>query len=227
MEGASSRGYEKRCRYQTVFEAQLRQLVQNRCQDGNFRIKIVLGGTLFSEVRYVADTLSTILHEKFEKTEEDPTPDITFDEWLQKWDVEIVGYSINTSFLADIKQRLDKSQISPFFRERTRLEYIDLMDPAEWPRIAEEAPDIIFTVSSLYVSEAYDDWSQKADREKNQKLALKLWYTDFAMRILPAGGMFLTEGLAVNVIPHPENVTAIMLEGGLFSGLFIKDATPP
>lgn len=240
-------GFSKTLDGKPIFKIEFDKMIERKLAEGDLSLKVLLGGTLIDEVLFVSNAIIGGLHKTFLNnvhTGED------FSAWLAKWNVGIVGYSIVLNSLSDIRDFIEKHPIrlldenlfgpdvsvaiSNYMRGRTRTEYIDLLDAGQWLHIANEKPDVVFTASSLYVSRLYSNMMEfMGDPEKEaldfifdpqskKNLAMSLWYSDFIMRMLPVGGIFVTEGNVSHVIPHPTNIFPVKLENGNYSGVFVK-----
>ncbi|PCI33013.1 MAG: hypothetical protein COB53_12325 [Elusimicrobia bacterium] len=170
----------------------LERIIQITTTESPRRLKIVLGGTLHYEIteikRRVEESLRTAAARLGVKAVE---------QWIEAWDVEIVGYSIRTEYLLKTVESLAKEK-DPRLKRWLRLEYLDLMDESQFQRLAREQPDIVFTVNSLYIGSFFGDMDPRrqygmSEKQYRRDAAKLMAYVRRVYKSLPHGGLFVTE----------------------------------
>jgi hypothetical protein len=195
----------------------LEDILENKAADivlnsSSRRIKILLGGVLDYEIRSITGQVYQALLRTAERAH---IPAASIPEWIATWDISIVGYSINTARLLETENSL---RLAPLAEGSgwLRLEYLDLLDPLQRQRMAREQPDIVLTVSSLYLG----NLARAEETETNRPL---FDYVRAIYEMLPAGGILVTErpkfadppfAPFVNVSPSYGNAER--------SGVFVK-----
>jgi hypothetical protein len=170
------------------------------------RLKVLLGGTLLGEVLLTRDLLVETLE--------------SLGENLKEWDIEVIGYSIETGYLVDIARELsvDRNLKAPI---KLRLEFLDLLNKQDRERMALEAPDVVFTASSLYITSHYDyPWMRTPEYDAQRAEHMK--YIKFVHSILPEGGVFVIEGPSQVSPPIEHLFRQHIREDGKHSGVFVK-----
>lgn len=224
QEGMVGSGHAGTLRYAARIAAEVNRLVHTAHERHEHRLSIVLGGTLFPELESVAEMVKEALIEKHRAQGKQ----LPFEEWVESWDLSILGYSIDLQFLRAMQKKTNEAPFPGWLKRAIRLEYIDLLDSFQWPRILAERPQLIAVIRSLYIAKTFDAltcghaFPLSTHPSLNMKFAQSLCFADFAMRILPEGGVFLTEP-GTGVLPHHAAFQPAM-DGKTFTGIMVKSA---
>jgi hypothetical protein len=180
QEGTKSYGFDQskidQIRFKSFLIGKIKGILSNGQQK---KIKMILGGTLFPEVKNIADLMLFAFHDA--------------GVGIEDWDIQIVAYSIETQYLFHIQQALIDPSIE-FPKKWIRTEYIDLLDQVQIQRLKNETPDIVLTRSSLYIGEMFANRRQFGDYDLFLECAPPL--IQFVQQIyeaLPPGGLFVIE----------------------------------
>jgi hypothetical protein len=220
QEGRVGAGHAGRFAYADRVAAEVGRIVHAAHERQERRLSIVLGGTLFPEIQAVAAMVEQALADAHRARPQG----LSFEAWVEGWDLSILGYSIDLELLRGMEQKVHATAFPEWLKRSIRLEYIDLLDSSQWPRLLAAKPQLIAVIRSLYITMTLDALRQLLAIEPNpvmnMKLARSLCFADFAMRILPAGGLFITEPGA-SVLPHHDGFRPYM-DQRIFTGILVK-----
>ena len=174
-----------------AFKKELIERIGVLAKSGDHRLKVDLGGTLYQEINNVTDILERTLEEV--ARENGVTDPIGAHEWIKGWQVRIRGMSLNTSYLYYMRRSIDNS--GDFFQRKwVQLEYIDLLDQRQWPRLTQDPADLLIVSRSLYLGK----WNflMQGSLEKDLNMA----FLNNVDKFVKSKGIFVTE------IPRTDQV---------------------
>ena len=176
----------------------IRSLVKKDGAPG--KLSIVLGGTLYEEVKGVIELVEASLKQV---ARENNLNDEQANKWIDHWDVSIRALSIQTAYLIATHHQMTKDQVA--HRQWVSYEYMDLLDPWQQQRLAMNPVDVMFVVNSLYLGE----WGYTPDGKKMPDFLMPdgKWFRtpvldewkkkkDFVVRVsefVNPNGLFITE----------------------------------
>jgi len=193
---------------QALFSKYLEQYIAKILKAGSpKRLKILLGGTGFGEIKSVLSVLDETLRRSSHLTKEED-----IEAWISRWDIQVVAYSIETDSLLDIDSKM-KAEDDKRYHQWVRMEYIDLLDDVDQERIKAEKPDVIFSVSSLYFHHYLRD-QDKGDGMRR--------YLQLVGATLKPGGLFVGDDDDSYSVPQMVEFNPPWQHFPLGSGFFIK-----
>ncbi len=201
-----------------VIEHELKRRIQLLVKSGSRQITICLGGTLFGEVQYAVELVEKILRQVAEEAGES-----NVDQWINnRWDVKIKALSINTLYLFDLSQKLHSSK-SIVHKNWVELEYMDLLDVRQWPRLIEDPADLFLVSRSLYLGSW--DYFDRSIRIKGLIMA----FLHNAKHFVKRRALFVTEIPSVKNTSGYESVSippgfVEVIQNGNRTGVYVDRA---
>ena len=181
LKGVDSGQIEKFYLNEALFKELLRKRIRSLSMADKKQITITLGGTRAYEVKTVLQWLDDCLKDVARGFK---ISDV--DDWISSWQIKIRAINMETSALFHVDEKLKEEHVS--HKDWVQLEYMNLLDERQWPRLLNDPADIFLVMNSLYLGGwSYDTWDISPDRLS--RLAFISHVTNF----VKPKGIFVTE----------------------------------